>query len=221
PQPGDLRGARCGARRQSRARPCDPALARRRGAQQNVPGHGRRSRGVRGAGRGPAALDHAEPLVSPPWPAVRVSQAGRRAGAVGVRPERRRESVQGNGCGGDRVDGTRSALPQLPNLHAGELENARGPRRQPTTIVNVRDAVDPAASVTVAVKLTVPAVVGVPRSWLPLSAIPAGSRPAVMAQRYGWMPPLANRFSAEATPPVPGAGMSLWLVSATSVSGAT
>jgi len=42
-------------------------------------------------------------------------------------------------------------------------------------IEKVRDACAPLLSVTVAVKLNVPAVVGVPRSWFPLIPIPGGS----------------------------------------------
>ena len=38
--------------------------------------------------------DHAEPLVSPPRPAARVSAAAQSIGAVGVRSDRRRESVR-------------------------------------------------------------------------------------------------------------------------------
>ena len=38
--------------------------------------------------------DHAEPLVSPPRPAARVSAAAQSIGAVGVRADRRREPVQ-------------------------------------------------------------------------------------------------------------------------------
>ena len=39
--------------------------------------------------------DHAEPLVSPPRPAARLSAAAQSAGAVGLRSDRRRESVRG------------------------------------------------------------------------------------------------------------------------------
>ena len=49
-----------------------------------------------------AALDHAEPLVPPPRSAVGVSQAGGRAGAVNLWPERRRESVRDGAAAGRR-----------------------------------------------------------------------------------------------------------------------
>ncbi len=39
--------------------------------------------------------DHAEPLVSPPRPVARLSAAARSVRAVGLRPDRRRESVCG------------------------------------------------------------------------------------------------------------------------------
>ena len=54
-----------------------------------------RPRGDGDAGRRRAAVHHAEPLVSPPRPAVRVSPGIGRAGAVDLRAERRREPVRG------------------------------------------------------------------------------------------------------------------------------
>jgi DNA-binding transcriptional ArsR family regulator len=42
-------------------------------------------------------FDHAEPLVSPSRPALRVSQTGRRKGAIDLRAQRRRESIRSAG----------------------------------------------------------------------------------------------------------------------------
>ena len=47
------------------------------------------------AARRVRSRDHAEPLVSPPRPAARLSAAAQSVGAVGLRSDRRRESVRG------------------------------------------------------------------------------------------------------------------------------
>ena len=70
--------------------------------------------------------DHAEPLVSPPRPAARVSAAAQPVGAVGVRPDRGRESVRGM-----------TAQTRGVTRGAGRLDrSARGP-------VDARDVASP------------------------------------------------------------------------------
>jgi hypothetical protein len=61
-------------------------------------------------------------------------------------------------------------------------------------------------SVTVAVKLDVPLVVGVPEiTPVPLARLnPAGRLPEVIAQVYGAAPPLALRAVEKCVPEVPG-----------------
>jgi hypothetical protein len=73
-----------------------------------------------------------------------------------------------------------------------------------TARLNVALAVPPALSVTCAVKLYEPTVVGVPLSAPPLESVsPAGSAPPVTAHVYGGVPPVAVKFCEYATPGVP------------------
>jgi hypothetical protein len=62
-----------------------------------------------------------------------------------------------------------------------------------------------AASVTLAVKLNVPAVVGVPEIWPAEESVsPLGSAPALTVQVYGVVPPLAARVVEYAVPSLAG-----------------
>jgi len=73
-----------------------------------------------------------------------------------------------------------------------------------TARVNVALAVPPALSVTCAVKLYDPTVVGVPVSAPALeSASPGGSGPVVTDHVYGGVPPVALKLWEYATPGVP------------------
>ena len=74
-----------------------------------------------------------------------------------------------------------------------------------TVIVNALVACTLAASVTCAVKLKLPALVGIP-VMAPLVASnvrPAGKEPDVMDQRYGGVPPTAFRLAEYAVPMAP------------------
>ena len=93
-QPDERFGADSGARREPRQSQKDPGRHGRRGAHRDVADDAGRPGAVRGsAGRVPA-LDHAEPLVSPPRPADRLPARAGRGHPVDLRPERRRESVR-------------------------------------------------------------------------------------------------------------------------------
>ena len=52
----------------------------------------------------------------------------------------------------------------------------------------------PALSVTLTVKVNVPAAVGVPPSWLPVRTTPGGRLPAAIVQVNGPTPPEEKKF---------------------------
>src|SRR6266699_3638608 len=79
------------------------------------------------------------------------------------------------------------------------LGSSAGPSKLPpavTVVLKLPLAVLLAASVTVTVKLKVPAVVGIPaRSPFAFIEIPAGGVPPEMLQLYGVVPPVAANVS--------------------------
>ena len=64
------------------------------GLSEQLEGFGRRPDDLRDAEGGAGAVDRAQPLVSPSRPALGLPAPARRAGAVDLRTERRRESVR-------------------------------------------------------------------------------------------------------------------------------
>ena len=126
PEPPSVRSARGGHRggagavadRERREGEAGARRIRRCEDGRDVAAAERRPRHHGDAARRICSRDHAEPLVSPPRPVARVSAAAQSIGAVGVRSDRRRESVRGlnqrRDCASSWArNGTRSAANRL------------------------------------------------------------------------------------------------------------
>src|SRR5260221_549227 len=88
PEPEERRRARAGARPEHRDREDVAKRNERRHAGVDVAPDAGRPRARRAATRGVSAVDHAEPLVSPPWAAERISARARDADPVDLWSER-------------------------------------------------------------------------------------------------------------------------------------
>src|SRR5438128_358315 len=105
---------------------------------------------------------------------------------------------------------SRGSAPTRP-AYAPPSAPLRGPpgEAQLTMMLNCWDVCCPPLSETRAVKVYVPAEVGVPWMMLPRNERTGGNWPAVIAHVYGWVPPSANRPMAYDEPTAPGASVEL------------